>query len=388
MYQGVSETASLDEIKQAFADETRKSHPDSKGSISNTNSTEKLMQLKEAYDVLKKPEKRKEYDRELEFSKKASREMFYENLDDDDNTINLNIRGPQGYKGASGPRRASRVGHFFDPSKELEIEKHNDRIWWVLGGAVIALVVGNIVFYHPDLTGSNETATKKFVEVKEAYDVLKDDEKRKTYDAMLNGGYGHGAGFQNPFPGGGFPEGNFKQWRSNGWEYTFKNDGRKFTNEDFQRIWQEFQRKTQHPPHAQYDQMFREQRQKAWDDFSIKREEMWRKRAEEYARKYPFDNPDSNPIYKLPWDKINKYMAIYIGVFFLIALFQTIYSSGERQYQKSVNPSRAQPQQMTPNESLQQMIYKMPTNPESERPAKDQIREERPFGFPDTPRPY
>ena len=55
-------------------------HPDSKGSKSNVNSTEKLMELKEAYDILKKPEKRKEYDRELEFSKKVSREMFYENV--------------------------------------------------------------------------------------------------------------------------------------------------------------------------------------------------------------------------------------------------------------------------------------------------------------------
>ena len=87
------------------------------------------------------------------------------------------------------------------------------------------------------MTGSNEAATKKFVEIKEAYDILKDEEKRKTYDAMLNGGYNYGSGFQNPFPGGGFPEGEFKQWKSNGWQYTFiRKDGRKFSNEDFERV--------------------------------------------------------------------------------------------------------------------------------------------------------
>uniref|UniRef100_A0AC34RB27 J domain-containing protein n=2 Tax=Panagrolaimus sp. JU765 TaxID=591449 RepID=A0AC34RB27_9BILA len=143
---GIDQTATLDEIKHAFAEETRKLHPDLKMPMtSSTNNTERLMHLKEAYDGLRKPEKRREYDRELEFTKKASREMFYETHDDECEMINLNVRGPGGFRGARPVIKASRFGHFFDPSKEMEREKKNERIWIFLGGSVLALILGNVI---------------------------------------------------------------------------------------------------------------------------------------------------------------------------------------------------------------------------------------------------
>ena len=46
--------------------------------------------------------------------------------------------------------------------------------------------------YHPDKTGGDKAAEDKLKRVNEAYDVLKNPDKRKEYDQTLNGGF---AGF-------------------------------------------------------------------------------------------------------------------------------------------------------------------------------------------------
>jgi molecular chaperone DnaJ len=63
--------------------------------------------------------------------------------------------------------------------------------------------------YHPDRNAGDKTAEQKFKDISEAYDVLKDDQKRAAYDrfghAAFEGGGGGPGGFG--FAGGGFSGG-------------------------------------------------------------------------------------------------------------------------------------------------------------------------------------
>ena len=48
--------------------------------------------------------------------------------------------------------------------------------------------------YHPDRTGNDKTAEKKFKEVKEAYDILSDPQKKSMYDQYGTTDFGGGFG--------------------------------------------------------------------------------------------------------------------------------------------------------------------------------------------------
>ena len=65
--------------------------------------------------------------------------------------------------------------------------------------------------YHPDRTGNDKTAEKKFKEVKEAYDVLSDPQKKSMYDQYgttdFGGGFGGGFGGRSQ---GGFDSSGFE----------------------------------------------------------------------------------------------------------------------------------------------------------------------------------
>lgn len=56
--------------------------------------------------------------------------------------------------------------------------------------------------HHPDVAKNKEEAEKKFKEINEAYQVLKDPQKRKQYDQFGSAAFNGGAGGGNPFGGG------------------------------------------------------------------------------------------------------------------------------------------------------------------------------------------
>src|SRR5438309_10457745 len=62
--------------------------------------------------------------------------------------------------------------------------------------------------HHPDRTRGDKDAEERFKEISAAYDVLGDEEKRKSYDRVREmAASGGGGGFPGGFPGGGFPGG-------------------------------------------------------------------------------------------------------------------------------------------------------------------------------------
>lgn len=60
--------------------------------------------------------------------------------------------------------------------------------------------------FHPDRTAGDKAKEEKFKEIQEAYEILKDDQKRAAYDQ-----YGHAAFEQGGLGGGGFGGGGFGQ---------------------------------------------------------------------------------------------------------------------------------------------------------------------------------
>lgn len=69
--------------------------------------------------------------------------------------------------------------------------------------------------YHPDATGGDTGAEKRFIEINEAYDTLGDEKKRKEYDEIQANPFGGGgrsytySGQGNPFAGASDPFAGF-----------------------------------------------------------------------------------------------------------------------------------------------------------------------------------
>ncbi|CAI4222649.1 unnamed protein product [Auanema sp. JU1783] len=149
---GVKSNATAEEIKEAFVKKSNQLHPDgnqmkkdSRINWGREDSTEKFMLVKEAYDCLRKPEKRKAYD-EGHSTDGFLFEVKSSNFNKDDSVINLNKQRTESYM---GPGRKESFGqHFRDPEKEYDAELKKNNFLKMIGFTVFMLIVCNIGYVN------------------------------------------------------------------------------------------------------------------------------------------------------------------------------------------------------------------------------------------------
>uniref|UniRef100_A0A1I7ZQ59 J domain-containing protein n=2 Tax=Steinernema glaseri TaxID=37863 RepID=A0A1I7ZQ59_9BILA len=153
----VARDASSDDIKKAFVRKTNELHPDGnafspakeKGNRGVKKSeTEKFMELKAAYDVLRRPKLRQEYDRELRWSSEASASMFYEQGSNPSfKEAKIKVKGLQLARNRhySGPSQKP-AGHFYDPNDEIKREMKQKRFIVSIGLLLASLLALNGVY--------------------------------------------------------------------------------------------------------------------------------------------------------------------------------------------------------------------------------------------------
>ncbi|WKY12329.1 hypothetical protein Q1695_003703 [Nippostrongylus brasiliensis] len=146
---GVKRNATQEEIRSAFVRKSNELHPDrSKKPKDNrigwrrSSDTELFMEVKEAYDCLRKPAKRAAYDDQLSTSAGYLREATSIKFSGD-TIVGLHSDRNDAY---TGPRRrnAPASAHFRDPEKEYYMEKHQNRIFGVLAALACSLVLANV----------------------------------------------------------------------------------------------------------------------------------------------------------------------------------------------------------------------------------------------------
>ncbi|CAJ0941256.1 unnamed protein product, partial [Mesorhabditis belari] len=159
----VDRKASQDEIKKAFVKRSQELHPDLLKPVetvdlrhnwSRRSLTEQFMDVKEAYDILRYPQKRRLYDQQT-FLSEQDGYLHEASLTGpkrkDPTIIDLNLERNKSYMGPQ--RLKTKGGHFIDPAVEYEKERTRNRpLLYIMAcfGAVILCNIAYIEFAHSE----------------------------------------------------------------------------------------------------------------------------------------------------------------------------------------------------------------------------------------------
>ncbi|VDM38826.1 unnamed protein product [Toxocara canis] len=377
--------------------------------VPDLSPTEQFMRLKQAYDVLRKPNMRKEYDRELRWGRN---ELGSDELADmtvtEESTKSLQVTRTV----MRGVRVAGQREHFFDPSVEHAKLQKNKKfayaavtlIFFVVmadgayirsalvdevyvrrcavrvmkryscssffPGSVLTAVASTMepvqglimrsglgalnehltsvlapysanryvhgryysfryLQYHPDVAGSRSdtVTTINFMAIKDAYDVLRDPEKRRTYDKQLSPRNTYQ--FESPSTQAPF-----------GYPFTQRSESRRapppprqtYTQAEYQRMFDQFRKRYESDAYQAFQE---EMRQRAWEEQLRRRNEFLRRQSARYSHRRDFfrrrhEDTDFSRFdfvgsFGYNFEMLNKVLTVYLVVFFAVAITSAIY---------------------------------------------------------------
>lgn len=181
--------------------------------------------------------------------------------------------------------------------------------------------------YHPDVAGSSisSASTTNFMVIKDAYDVLRDPEKRRAYDQQIS--IQNAFNFESPFHEGPFTSPFNVRHRTRA-----QPPRQSYTEAEYQRMFDQFRRRYDSEAYQAFQE---EMRQRAWDEQLRRRAEFLRRQSARYSSRRGFSRQRTDGAYSSRFDftndfaynfeLLNKILAIYLVVFFAVAITSGVY---------------------------------------------------------------
>ncbi|KHN74541.1 DnaJ-like protein 60 [Toxocara canis] len=183
--------------------------------------------------------------------------------------------------------------------------------------------------YHPDVAGSRSdtVTTINFMAIKDAYDVLRDPEKRRTYDKQLSPRNTYQ--FESPSTQAPF-----------GYPFTQRSESRRapppprqtYTQAEYQRMFDQFRKRYESDAYQAFQE---EMRQRAWEEQLRRRNEFLRRQSARYSHRRDFfrrrhEDTDFSRFdfvgsFGYNFEMLNKVLTVYLVVFFAVAITSAIY---------------------------------------------------------------
>uniref|UniRef100_A0A0N5BCZ5 DnaJ homolog subfamily B member 9 n=1 Tax=Strongyloides papillosus TaxID=174720 RepID=A0A0N5BCZ5_STREA len=149
--------------------------------------------------------------------------------------------------------------------------------------------------YHPDVNGGDKAENSKmFRDISEAYETLKNDDKRAQYD--MSRGFSGRSNVNNPF----WQQSDFSQYQNPNGGYYYRSqtfyygpNGRetrtrsnRYTQAEFEEIWRRFHKQVNSEQHKEYERYQQYIRDTLLREYEKRRKEAYEKRRQESNNNY------------------------------------------------------------------------------------------------------